>query len=119
MRIKYKAFISICALLLLSITVGFAQQPSPKLASSKAEANKSETAKADIPRSTTHGISVGNMDRSVTPGDDFYDYANGAWIKRTEIPADRPGMGVFSYLTDQTSKRTAALIEEFAKSNAP
>jgi hypothetical protein len=32
----------------------------------------------------THGIAV-NMDRSVNPGDDFYHYANGAWIERTEI----------------------------------
>jgi len=28
------------------------------------------------------------MDRSVKPGDDFYRYANGDWIKRTEIPPD-------------------------------
>jgi len=119
MKIAYKAcFISICALFLLSMTAGFAQGPSPKLASSKPEAAKSETAKADVPKSATHGIAVGNIDPSVVPGDDFYDYANGAWIKRTEIPADRPGMGVFTYLADKTSKRTAALIEEFAKSNA-
>lgn len=37
----------------------------------------------------THGIAVANMDRSVKPGDDFYRYANGDWIKRTEIPPDR------------------------------
>ena len=36
-----------------------------------------------------HGIKVANMDRSVVPGDDFFDYASGAWIKRTEIPPDR------------------------------
>jgi predicted metalloendopeptidase len=33
-----------------------------------------------------HGIVVANMDRSVKPGDDFFRYANGGWIKRTEIP---------------------------------
>ena len=37
----------------------------------------------------TLGIAVANMDRSVKPGDDFYRYANGDWIKRTEIPPDR------------------------------
>ncbi len=51
-----------------------------------------------IVRAATHGIAVANMDRMVTPGDDFYDYANGAWIARTEIPPDRAGMGVFTYL---------------------
>jgi predicted metalloendopeptidase len=29
------------------------------------------------------------MDRSVKPGDDFYRYANGDWLKRAEIPPDR------------------------------
>src|SRR5271156_1601061 len=65
----------------------------------------------------THGIAVANMDRSVKPGDDFYDYANGDWIKRTEIPPDRGGLGVFSKLGDLSNKRTAGLIEEIAKSN--
>jgi putative endopeptidase len=64
-----------------------------------------------------HGIRVANLDPSVKPGDDFYRYANGAWIARTEIPADRAGVGVFSVLADQSSKNVAAIIEEIAKSN--
>jgi len=67
----------------------------------------------------THGINVANIDNSVKPGDNFYLYANGNWIKRTEIPADRPGIGVFAALADLSNKRTADLIEEAAKSNAP
>lgn len=73
----------------------------------------------DASAPTTHGIAIANMDRSVIPGDDFYDYANGGWIKRTEIPPDRPSVGVFTRLTDTANKRTADLIEEAAKSNAP
>jgi putative endopeptidase len=71
----------------------------------------------DAPAQPTHGIAVANMDRSVKPGDDFYRYTNGDWIKRTEIPADRGGVGVFSVLDDLSNKRTAGLIEEIAKSN--
>ena len=74
-------------------------------------------AKDNESKTTTHGVAVDNMDRSVVPGDDFYNYANGAWIKRTEIPPDRSAVGVFSRLADLTNKRTAALIEEAAKSN--
>jgi endothelin-converting enzyme/putative endopeptidase len=66
----------------------------------------------------THGIAVANIDRTVKPGDDFYLYANGEWIKRTEIPPDRSGIGVFSKLDEVSNKRTAALIEEAAKANA-
>ncbi len=42
------------------------------------------------------GIVPANMDPSVKPGDDFNQYANGGWIKRTEIPPDRGRIGVFT-----------------------
>ena len=71
------------------------------------------------PAPETHGIVVANMDRSVKPGDDFYRYANGDWIKRTEIPPDRSDIGVFDSLIDLSQKRIAGLIEEAAKANAP
>lgn len=73
----------------------------------------------EAPLTTVHEISVANMDRSVVPGDNFYLYANGDWIKRTVIPPDRAGVGVFSVLLDRSNKRTAKLISEAAKSDAP
>ena len=73
----------------------------------------------EAPAQATHGIAVTNMDRSVRAGDDFYQYANGDWIKRTEIPPDRAGVGVFTKLADLSNKNTAALIAEIAKSNPP
>jgi putative endopeptidase len=66
-----------------------------------------------------HGIQVNNMDRSVKPGDDFYRYCNGGWLKRTEIPPDRVAVNVFTELSDLGNKRTADLIQEIAKSNPP
>jgi putative endopeptidase len=66
----------------------------------------------------THGIVVANVDRSVKPGDDFYRFANGEWIKRTEIPPDRAAVDVFTKLADLSNKRTNDLINEIAKSNA-
>jgi putative endopeptidase len=66
-----------------------------------------------------HGIAVDNIDRSVKPGDDFYRFANGNWIKRTEIPPDRAGIDVFTKLADLSSQRTADLIKELAVSNPP
>ena len=81
----------------LSILVAFAQQsPAPE----------------------THGIVVANLDRSVKPGDDFYRFANGDWIKRTQIPPDRAAVDVFTKLADLSNKRTNDLINEIAKSNA-
>jgi putative endopeptidase len=70
-------------------------------------------------KTETHGIMVANMDRSVKPGDDFYRFASGDWIKRTELPPDRSYIGVWDTLEDLSRKRTASLIEEAAKANAP
>src|SRR3984885_3460641 len=66
-----------------------------------------------------HGIVVDNMDRSVKPGDDFFRYANGNWMKRTEIPLDRGATDVWTKLGDLTDERTADLVGEMAKSNPP
>jgi putative endopeptidase len=75
------------------------------------------------PAPETHGIVVANMDRSVKPGDDFYDYANGDWLNRTKIPPDRryidPNGLDFDDSNDLTRKRIASLIEEATKTNAP
>ena len=38
------------------------------------------------------GLDLAGMDKSVAPGDDFFRYANGAWLKSTEIPADRSSL---------------------------
>jgi putative endopeptidase len=65
-----------------------------------------------------HGIVTSSIDKSVVPGDDFYLYANGEFLKKTEIPPDRTTVGAFSTLNDLANKRTAALVEEMAKSSA-
>ncbi len=64
------------------------------------------------------GIDVAGIDRSVRPGDDFFKYANGAWIKNTEIPADRSGWGTGAIVDERTSKRVADLIAEASKKEA-
>ena len=63
-----------------------------------------------------HGIALGDMDPSTKPGDDFYRFANGAWMGRTEIPPDRASVSAFSMLEDVDDQRTASLIDEIRKS---
>ena len=52
------------------------------------------------------GIDLAAMDKSVKPGDDFFAYANGTWVKNTEIPADRSSIGGF-YIADQQREKNA------------
>ncbi len=65
-----------------------------------------------------HGVQRVNMDASVRPGDDFNLYANGGWMKTAVIPPDQAAWGSFSTLRDKAAERTAALIEDLAKTNA-
>src|SRR6188768_1564344 len=74
---------------------------------------------ADSKRPADIGLDLAGMDRSVKPGDDFFRYANGTWIKETEIPADRGVFGVGAEVADLTNQRTVELIQQAAASNAP
>ncbi|HEY8259465.1 MAG TPA: M13 family metallopeptidase [Gemmatimonadales bacterium] len=65
------------------------------------------------------GLDTAGMDHAVKPGDDFFDYANGAWLKTIEIPADRSNYGASTMLIELTDRRTVDLIQETAKGNAP
>src|SRR6516162_450345 len=64
-----------------------------------------------------HGILPENLDTSVKPGDDFFRFSNGGWLKRTEIPADRASISVFQTLVDKSNQRVRGLIEEAVKAN--
>ncbi len=65
------------------------------------------------------GLDTAGMDRSVKPGDNFFAYANGTWLKDTEIPADRSSWGASAVLSDLTDRRVADLIQAAAKTSAP
>ena len=50
----------------------------------------------------------------VQPGDDFFTYANGDWLRSTEIPADRSSWGAFQQMAETANARTVQLIEAAA-----
>src|SRR2546430_1436723 len=56
-----------------------------------------------------------NMDTSVKPGDDFFRYANGAWIKRTEIPPEYSRWGAFNELIERNSDALHVIAEKASK----
>ncbi len=65
------------------------------------------------------GVERAAMDTAVAPGDDFWTYANGAWVKSHPIPADRSSYGGAAILSEETSKRAVDLIQDAAKSAKP
>lgn len=81
------------------------------LVSCKTEGPKDEAKTEEIP-----GIVLENMDTSVTPNQDFYNYVNGSWMKNTEIPDDRTSWGGFSVLRKSTDADVLAILDEAEKS---
>jgi len=69
-------------------------------------------------QAATHDIDVAGMDRGVLPGDDFFRFANGGWLKATEIPPDRSSYGVWSILIEQAQQRTRDLLAGAAAGKA-
>ena len=64
------------------------------------------------------GVDRAGMDTTVQPGDSFWQYANGTWLKQAEIPADRSSWGPADVLSELTDRRTADLIKQVATSGA-
>lgn len=62
----------------------------------------------------TSGINQANIDYSVRPQDNFYQYINGGWIKSHDIPDDKTAIGSFYDLRDKADNDVKAIIEELA-----
>lgn len=60
------------------------------------------------------GIILENMDKQVVPGNNFMEYVNGTWIKKTEIPADKPSASVSSLINDKAQEDVKEIIEKAA-----
>ncbi len=65
-------------------------------------------------KSPESGIDISGFDKSVRPQDDIYQYVNGAWLERTEIPADKSNYGAFTVLFDKSQVDLKVIIEESA-----
>jgi putative endopeptidase len=72
---------------------------------------ESATATSTAAAPATHDIDRAGMDPSVAAGDDFFRYANGGWLKKNEIPADRSSFGISIVLVDRARQRTHELLE--------
>ena len=81
------------------------------IAVTAAPAAQAAQAASGGPQYGTFGFDLSGMDRSVTPGDNFYYYANGTWLK-TQIPADQSSYGSFNTLDDLSHTRTRDILEQ-------
>lgn len=71
---------------------------------------KSEVAKPDV-------LAV-NIDTTISPGNDFFDYANGGWIKKNPIPGEQSAWGIGNLVIEENLKRLREISEKAAASKA-
>jgi len=73
---------------------------------------------APVAASLGSGINTANFDTSVRPGDDFYAYVNGTWLRDTPIPSDKSNYGSFTALADEAEENLRVIIEQAAGQEA-
>lgn len=62
----------------------------------------------------TWGFDLAGRDMTVKPGDDFNEYANGTYLRTTEIPADKARFGPFDVLYENAQAQLKSIIEASA-----
>lgn len=72
---------------------------------------KTEDKSADVPKRTVFFDKTG-MDTTVKPGDDFFNYASGNWMKNTKIPPSETGWGSFYTLFDENTENLHKILDD-------
>lgn len=65
------------------------------------------------------GFDIAGMDRSASPGNDFFQFANGTYVAGLVIPADKTSYGSFNKLADLAEQQVHALLAEAAAGGSP
>ncbi len=106
-----KSLLAVASVSLIALSVS-----APAFAEDKPAAEmKAPVAAKNGPQLGTYGFDTSGMDPSVEAGDDFFSFANGAWEKRTEIPADKSNYGMFTALDDLSKDRVKGILENELK----
>ncbi len=62
-----------------------------------------------------HGLDPANLDRSVKPSTDFYSFANGGWLKTSQVPPDKSVWGNFGELTERNENRLHDILADVSR----
>ena len=98
-------FAPLTGMLAAALLVACAKQP---------EKPAQATAAAAKPVFGSFGVDLAAMDKSVRPGDDFYEYVNGKWLETAQIPPDKSYYGTVTTVFEKTEANLHAIVDELA-----
>src|ERR1700722_13302470 len=68
--------------------------------------------------SAAKDILTENLDTTISPAKDFFEYANGGWIKKNPIPGEQSSWGVGNLVVEENLRRFREINEKAAAANA-
>jgi putative endopeptidase len=78
---------------------------------------KDKSKSPDVKLDLKKYIDPANMDLSVKPGDDFFEYADGNWVKNNAIPAKETRWGSFGILHQENTNRLLGILNDVSKTS--
>ncbi|MBI1366568.1 MAG: M13 family peptidase [Alphaproteobacteria bacterium] len=75
-------------------------------------------ASAAKPELGDFGVETKYIDKSVRPGDNFYQYVNGGWLDTFKIPDEYASYGSFTVLFERSEERVRKIIDDAVKAHA-
>ncbi len=104
-----RLFLASCGAFVLAVSA---------LAPAASSAQEAAVDPSVTPRFGTWGFDVSGENRAVKPGDDFFAFANGAYVDKLVIPSDKSSYGNFYALSVLSQARTRKILEDAAASGA-
>src|SRR5688572_29945928 len=79
---------------------------------------KNNTNKEGAALVASSGIELANLDSTVNPQEDFFQFSNGNWLKNNPIPSSESSWGSFNQLRDENNKALRTIVEGLAADNS-
>jgi putative endopeptidase len=111
MKNRTARFLYLCLALLLMLGSGGYLAATAQTPEASPEASPVGSPEAS-PVAEEHGIRMEDMDLTMDPGSDFYRFANGGWLDRTELPGTSPAYGVFDELNDKVTAQLQEVVAD-------
>ncbi len=112
------AILGLCCAFLLARPLTQADDPDKSSLAPEPAPGSCEFSEESLPAPGGHGFDLANLDRSAKPCEDFFQFADGGWIKANPIPAAYPSWGSFAKLRDHNEEVLRQILEEAAQNRA-